>query len=240
MPDRELSGSSPIYLQLREIVRSKIEENEYPPGCAIPSENELAETYGINRLTVRNGIDALVTEGLLKRVKGRGVFVVGDKVDVDLDDIGGFRKSMRKRGERATVKILAKYRRPAGSTYARILGINPTDEVFSIKCLNLMNDEPYELERIMTPVARVPQLDTIDLSVFNLNEVYGFYGTTITRDEELLSIVRLEARDARYLGVPSETPAMALSDVLYDDRDNPVECSRSFVRDDKCFFSVHF
>ena len=31
---------SPIYLQLREVVRSKIEEGEYPPGMAIPSETE--------------------------------------------------------------------------------------------------------------------------------------------------------------------------------------------------------
>ena len=57
---------SPIYLQLREVVRTKIEEGEYPPGMAIPSENELSEMYGVNRLTVRNAVEALVGEGLLK------------------------------------------------------------------------------------------------------------------------------------------------------------------------------
>jgi len=240
MSDGKLRKESPIYLQLREVVRSKIEEGEYPPGCTIPSENEFAEAYGINRLTVRNGIDALVSEGLLKRVQGRGVFVVGDKHGVDLNIFGGFRKSMRECHADAAVKILAKYRREAGSKYARILSIEPKDEIFFIKRLNLMNGEPYELEQVMVPVARVPQLETIDLSVFSLYEVYGFCGITIARDEETLSIVRLEAKDARYLGMPANSPAMTLADVIYDSQNVPIECSCSFVRDDRCSFSVSF
>ena len=51
---------TPIYLQLREIIRNKIEDGEYMPGTAIPSENKLAETFGINRVTIRNAVDALV------------------------------------------------------------------------------------------------------------------------------------------------------------------------------------
>ena len=43
MPTTNIDYKSPIYLQLREVVRNKIDEGEYAPGCAIPSENELAE-----------------------------------------------------------------------------------------------------------------------------------------------------------------------------------------------------
>ena len=69
--DGKLSYRTPIYLQLREIIRNRIEEGEYLPGTAIPSENKLAETYGINRLTVRNAVDTLVNEGILRRVQGK-------------------------------------------------------------------------------------------------------------------------------------------------------------------------
>ena len=48
----ELNYRSPLYIQLREVIRSKIEDGEYLPGTAIPSENQLAETYGLNRLSV--------------------------------------------------------------------------------------------------------------------------------------------------------------------------------------------
>ena len=88
--DEKLSYRTPIYLQLREIIRNRIEEGEYLPGTAIPSENKLAETYGINRLTVRNAVDTLVNEGVLQRVQGKGVFVVGDKYEENLEEHGGF------------------------------------------------------------------------------------------------------------------------------------------------------
>ena len=59
---------SPLYIQLREVIRSKIEDGEYAPGTAIPSENQLAELYGLNRLSVRSALSALEYEGLLKSV----------------------------------------------------------------------------------------------------------------------------------------------------------------------------
>lgn len=69
---REISYKSPLYIQLREVIRSKIEE-EYLPGTAIPSENQLMETYGLNRVSVRSALAALEFEGLLKSVQGKGV-----------------------------------------------------------------------------------------------------------------------------------------------------------------------
>lgn len=41
-------------------------------------------------MTVRNAVDALVNEGILRRVQGKGVFVVGDKYEENLDEHGGF------------------------------------------------------------------------------------------------------------------------------------------------------
>ena len=42
---REISYKSPLYIQLREVIRSKIEEEEYLPGTAIPSENQLCLNF---------------------------------------------------------------------------------------------------------------------------------------------------------------------------------------------------
>ncbi len=75
----ELTYKSPLYIQLREVIRSKIEEEEYLPGTAIPSENQLMEQYGLNRQSVRSALAALEYEGLLKSVQGKGVFVAGPK-----------------------------------------------------------------------------------------------------------------------------------------------------------------
>ena len=80
-----IGPNSPLYLQLRELIRGKIENGEYLPGTAIPSVGALAETYGIHRLSVRSAVSALIGEGLLKAVQGKGIFVVGDKLEQELE-----------------------------------------------------------------------------------------------------------------------------------------------------------
>ena len=65
----------PLYYQIREDIREKINSNEYPPNSMIPSEAELCEHYGVSRVTVRRAILDLVQEGLLNRGKGKGTFV---------------------------------------------------------------------------------------------------------------------------------------------------------------------
>src|SRR5688500_20248784 len=61
------------HVQVREHVRSLIEAQ--PPGAAAPSERELVARFGVARMTVRQALDALVAEGLLERIPGRGTFL---------------------------------------------------------------------------------------------------------------------------------------------------------------------
>ena len=109
----DVTYKSPLYIQLREVIRSKIEEGEYPPGTAIPSESQLAETYGLNRLSVRSALSALEYEGILTSVQGKGVFVNGAKTERDLDTLGGYRHTMSEKSKDASTRVLIKALRKA-------------------------------------------------------------------------------------------------------------------------------
>ena len=236
---KDVDYKSPFYLQLREVVRAKIEEGEYPPGMAIPSENELSEMYGVNRLTVRSALDALVAEGLLKRIQGKGAFVVGDLLERDLDTLTGFRQTMSERDAEPGTKILAKSRRKAGGKFARIFGIGEDDDIFYVRRLNSANGEPISIEHTYIPASKVPKLDGIDLGVFSLYEVYGFYGVSPVRAYETLDIATLEARDARMLGIDPGQFVLLLTCYTYDKSDEVIEYTCGYTRVDKCSFTVH-
>lgn len=240
MNQEEISYQSPIYLQLREVIRNKIEDGEYLPGMAIPSENELADIYGINRMTVRNGIDALVNEGLLKRVQGKGVYVAGTKVERDLETLGGFNQTMREKKIQPNTKVLIKTLRKAGEKYSLIFGIEPEDNIYYIKRICLGDGEPVSLEEIYIPEYIVPKLGGIDLAVFSIYEVYDFYGIKLTRAWQTLDLVQLEQKDARMLGVDTQLSVMLFECTSYDDKDRVIEFTRNYTRGDKCNFSVHF
>lgn len=240
MIKKEISYQSPIYLQLREVIRNKIEDGEYMPGMAIPSENDLAETYGINRMTVRNGIDTLVNEGILKRVQGKGVYVVGDKVERDLETLGGFTQTMREKNIEPQTKILVKITRKAEEKYSVIFGIKPEDEIYYIKRICTADNEPVSLEEIFIPKYILPKLEEIDLGVFSIYEIYDFYNIKISRAFQTLELTQLEQRDTRMLEIDSNLSVMLFECISYDEKERVIEFTRNYTRGDKCNFNVHF
>ena len=66
------------HVQVREYVRSLVGGAE--PGTPAPSERELVQLFGVARMTVRQALDALVAEGLLERIPGRGTFVADHRL----------------------------------------------------------------------------------------------------------------------------------------------------------------
>ena len=69
------NSSTPLYLQLSEIIRDGIINGVYKVESQIPSEFELCKIYNVSRTTVRKSIDALAQEGLLIKIHGKGTFV---------------------------------------------------------------------------------------------------------------------------------------------------------------------
>ena len=79
---KKLKSDSPIplYYQLREIIRDKIMNEDWGYGTEIPSELKLCDEFNLCRATVKQAMDGLVNEGLIVRKKGKGSFVVYQKI----------------------------------------------------------------------------------------------------------------------------------------------------------------
>lgn len=230
----------PIYLRLREEIRAKIEAEEYPPGTAIPSENALADHYGVNRLTVRSAIDTLVKEGLLKRVQGKGVFVLGEKLEQNLYSLDGFSKTIRSKNRTPRIKVLVKSLRPAGERYAAIFGIRPEDPVFYIKRICHVEDVPVSLEEIFIPEYILPWLGGIDLAVFSIYETYEFFGVTLKEAFQTLDLAYLKKKDARALDLDPSLPVFLFECTSRDEEDRVIEYTRTYSREDRCEYTVRF
>lgn len=68
----------PVYLQVAGILREQITSGKIEPRRPIPSVRTLCETYGIARATAGKAIHVLAEEGLIRRVPGKGWYVVPD------------------------------------------------------------------------------------------------------------------------------------------------------------------
>ena len=222
----------PIYLRVRRDVRARIDSGEYALGTAIPSENELAEAFHTTRLTVRNAIDALVEEGVVRRVQGKGVFVTGALAAERGRAPQGFREYARSKQMNPSVRLISSDVRPAGAYFSRFFGISADDEVFSVRRLNCVDDIPLTIEHALIPLPLFPKIEHIDISVFSLYEAYALFGHKVIRATEELDLAELSARDAQLLRVEAKSPAMVLECTSFDAQGQPVEFVRSLTRGD--------
>ena len=70
-------SDEPAYLQLAAILRGLIESGEIAPRNPLPSIATLSQRYEIAKGTVEKAINVLRSEGLVRTVPGRGVYVIG-------------------------------------------------------------------------------------------------------------------------------------------------------------------
>ena len=69
------ASDEPVFRQVAEHLRSAVRRGQLRPGDQLPSEADLIAHYGIARMTVRQALGELRTEGLVVAEQGRGVFV---------------------------------------------------------------------------------------------------------------------------------------------------------------------
>ena len=74
-PLPRLNRSFSIYRQIEAILREQILSGEYVGGDRLPTEEELCALYRVSRPTVRQALDELAAENLVRREQGRGTFV---------------------------------------------------------------------------------------------------------------------------------------------------------------------
>ena len=147
----------PKYSQLREILLDLV-ETELDADQSIPSERELSARFGLSRMTVRQAVDHLVSEGRLYRVQGKGTFVARPKIEMPLR-LTSFTEDMRARGLQPGSRDLDRRTDGASAHLARMLKIAPGDRVHVIERLRTADGIPMAVERSHVPEAVAPGLD---------------------------------------------------------------------------------
>lgn len=141
------------HVQVREYVRNLITGAD--PGSAAPSERELVQHFGVARMTVRQALDALVSEGLLERIPGRGTFVARAKIDVQVR-LSSYTEEMGRRGMKPSSRTLLARMESAGPGVARALEIGQGDKVVHWQRLRMADGLPMCIEDAYLAESIVP------------------------------------------------------------------------------------
>lgn len=229
----------PLYYQLKEIIRERVDSGEWVPGDQVPSEPELAKQFGISRATVRRAFSDLTLEGVLYRRQGRGTFVSYPKIEQDLTRFYSFSREMTAKGLKPSDRIISLRATTSSRRISLDLGLSEGEKVYELHRLRLVDNEPFILERSWLPV------DTFaELSVERLNgrTLYGLmeeqYGIIPVRAVEYFEPVLINEYEARMLEVREGAPALLLKRIAYTNSGKPIEICKGIVRGDRCRYYV--
>jgi GntR family transcriptional regulator len=217
----------PKHVQVREYVRGLVRDAE--PGTAAPSERELVHQFHVARMTVRQAMDALVGEGLLERIPGRGTFVAQPRRDVGR--LMSFSEEMAARGLLPESQTLLARREQAGPGVARALAVTPGDAVIHWKRLRRADSLPMCLEDAYLNEILLPGFLQTGMPT-SLYDALDSRGLRPTWAEDSIAADVATAAEAELLEVEAGAPVLRQSRRALTE-EKVVEVSRSVYRADR-------
>ena len=216
------------YVRVRDYLHT-LATQELDAGDPLPSERELCDKFGVSRMTVRQAVDALVVEGLLERVHGRGMFVARPKVDLQVR-LTSFSEEMRRRGMTSSVEHLRAEVVPADARIAAALEIDPADPVVHLHQLRYADGDPMSVQHCWLTEALVPNL--IDPPPESLYAELERRGLLPEWGEDAVEAGEADAEEADLLGIGKGRAVLRIARRAFS-RDLAVEFSEAVYRADR-------
>lgn len=229
---------TPLYLQLVNIITSKIEEGLLNEGDKIPAERELTEKYNISRSTVRQALFELEKQGLICKIHGKGNFVSKKVINQELDRFYSFSDEMIKQGKIPGNKVLHLNLKIAGEKIASKLKINENDKIFVLTRIRLADNEALMYETTYLPYKRFKNLNEKDIEKNGLyNTLRSKYSTEFSYAEETFYPCILKEEDSKFLNaIPGEI-GIIIERLTYENS-KIIEYTYSIVKGDKFKYKV--
>jgi GntR family phosphonate transport system transcriptional regulator len=228
-----------VYLQIANILEREIKSN-FDAGDFLPTENDLAARFSVNRHTLRRAIDALIEQGLVERQHGRGTLVLGSALNYQIGQHTRFTESIESLGKTTDTHILRKIVVPARGGVARRLNLQPESQVLLLETLRQVDAVPFCVISHFISMNKYPEIE----ANYQGGSLHSFFnnkiGVSLLRQESLATACLPMGDDAHYLQVPQSFPILRVKSINIDaDTKQPVEYSITRFRSDRVQLSFN-
>lgn len=175
-------------------LRRQLDGGDLVAGSVLPSEADLAGSYGVSRVTVRKALEVLRGEGLIDARQGFGWFVPAPRVRQTLGPLTTIEAELAAQGREPVRKVLSfRFTDRDG------------DHVLEVVRVNLADGQPFALVTVWCPaeLGRSLSRDDVESSTF-----YDLVPVEVAGARQAIRAVAADERDAEVLGVPVGSPLL--------------------------------
>lgn len=216
---------------MRERLRRKV--LALPLGSPINSERDLADEYGVSRMTARRAVADLAAEGLLERHVGRGTFVARPRIELLLS-LSSFSEDMRSKGKTPGAIVLS-----FGLDTADTAAVFPQGtRLITMTRLRTGDETVLAMEETHLDASLVPGLSAADVEG-SLYELLGQrYGLRLGSGEQRIIAVGCPSDVAAALYIQTGDPIIRMERTTSTHAGRLVEHTVSWYRADAYEFTA--
>ena len=211
------NNTMPLYLQVKERIRSSIAAREYRNGEKLPTEMELCQQYQVSRITVRKAVEELCQEGFLVKKQGKGTFVKQKKIHRKMEHLLSFSQACASNGMEPSADVLKKEAVRLEAWVAEEFGLKPGMDMVKIRRLRKADGVPIMLENNYYPYDAFQSLLQEDLegSLYRLLEEKYQVIVESARDT-YLDVVKADTEQSGLLEIGHGEPLYCMKMKVYD------------------------
>lgn len=204
-----LQSPQPLYEQVKTTIEKRIRGDEWPADYRVPSEEALAEEFGVSSLTVRRALRELQTEGMLVRIQGRGTFVVGPRMQCAVFELPDVSEEIGLSGGVHTSEILSLGVVPAESPLANMLPLPFEGAVYHSRLLHKEDGTPIQIEDRFVNAAEAPDYLKQDFTRITPH-AYLLRETEVSYVDNTIRAIRADEESRRVLEIDGNQPCLLL------------------------------
>ncbi|ACK67736.1 transcriptional regulator, GntR family [Rippkaea orientalis PCC 8801] len=239
------------YAEIADDVTEKIYQGIYRPGDSLPRENELADEYGVHRLTVRHAFQILQEKGVVYRDPSGKCIVKKNKLCYSLNGKTGFSDNLSNIGYIPYRKLLSNEVVFPSPIIANLLKIPEQKKIVEIVFLrggipkqkDHKNQDIYPicLSKSYIIAEKFPGLfKLIDLGNSFYDLLKSHYKIEPQCQRNLIETDLASKEDIKLLKIDPGHPILITKNFVYDQNNQLFEYTESRFRGDFVSFDILF
>ncbi|MBV7298234.1 phosphonate utilization transcriptional regulator PhnR [Enterovibrio paralichthyis] len=220
------------YVKIKDAIVEQIDAGMLAPRQKLPAERKLAETFDTTRVTLREALSLLESEGRIYREDRRGWFISPEPLHYDPTKTLNFTNMALEQGRKPKTELISAKNILANKQAANLLSLKPFSEVYQVNRVRYLDDRPvvYVTNYIRPDI--FPKLLGYDLSQ-SLTDIYReHYGVVYQSIRYRISTSSLIGPMAQALRATSGTPAMVVERINYNQHGELIDCDIEYWRHD--------
>lgn len=233
------SRKYPLYLRIAERIRTGIASGTLADGQKLPSQRELALEFNTTLMTVRQALELLEDEELVRTEHGRGMFVSSPRIkEFDRERLFGFDAEMGRRHQSIVTRTLPGAAALVYLEAAILLGYLPGQAPRALRRLRVLDGVPIVLQSSFLSPGLGDLCDEYDPSRSLYEQVAERAGRAVAMTKEILVPVSLDVEAAGFLERAVGDAAMMSARMSRTGDGEAIVYDEAFIAGDSFFISA--